>query len=546
MRRVAPLLALPVVVAVFSCGSSSGGSSPSLDASTDSTASSSGAASSSSGTGSSGGSLADSSGSSGGPDASAHPDSSSSPDSSSPDSSGSDSPADATVPINPDAFYVSTTGDDTNPGTLAKPFLTLGQAQKAMQASKTSKTTYVRAGTYEPTASGGSCVWGDASGSSIGLSSADAGETWSFYPPDGYGSAILDGQSTTGGSGGTGGNGTGCAFGASQMANVTIVGLQFQHYLYSAFWGWAVSGLTFEDNVVHDTTAASFSAGAVYLVASPGALVANNYVHDVAYMGIVVSDNSTNGDSMSNSTVSGNVVLDACTYPAAPGGNDQDGGDCGGIYFWSQATTASTNLRITNNYVRDVNAASKGAGDFGTCCTVGIYLDDGTNNVTASGNVVTGSTSSCFMIHGGQNNVFTGNLCDLGSTGAGVILRYQDDSLTTMTGNSFEHNVVVAGSSAAGGGYAGSNSPPNPMTIADNAYFNYVGTSVDSTGSGGVGSDASPTYESSGVTCWSPLLPPASLVMAAPVSFPGIAGEFGPPGFTMPQTGTAPSWPHGC
>jgi hypothetical protein len=30
------------------------------------------------------------------------------------------------------------------------------------------------------------------------------------------------------------------------------------------------------------------------------------------------------------------------------------------------------------------------------------------------------------------------------------------------------------------------------------------------------------------------------------VSFPGIAGGFGPPGFTMPQTGTAPSWPHGC
>ncbi|HEY8089440.1 MAG TPA: right-handed parallel beta-helix repeat-containing protein [Polyangiaceae bacterium] len=529
--RPALLLVLPVVVAVLSCGSSSGGpAASSPDASSDSTASSSGSSSS-------------------GGDASAHPDSSSHPSDASSDSPGDaslDSPADATIPINPDAFYVSTTGDDANPGTLAKPFLTLGQAQKAMQASAKSKTTYVRAGTYKPGASGGNCVWGNSAGSSVGLSSADAGETWSFYPPDGYGSAILDGQSTTGNSGGTGGNGTGCGFGAAQVSNVTVVGLQFQNYLYSAFWGWAVTGLTFEDNVVHHTTAASFSSGAVYLVASPGAVVQHNYIHDVAYMGIVVSDNSTSGDQMSNSTVAGNVVLDACTYPAAPGGNDQDGGDCGAIYFWSQKTTVSTNLHIANNYVRDVNPASKGAGDFGSCCTVGIYLDDGTNDVTATGNVVTGSVSSCFMIHGGQNNAFTGNLCDIGGTGSGVILRYQDDSLTTMTGNSFEHNVVVAGSSTAGGGYAGSSSPPNPMTIADNGYYNYVGSSVASTGSGGAGSDASPTYVNPGVSCWSPGITAASPVLSAPVSFPGIAGGWGPPGFAMPETGTAPSWPHGC
>src|SRR5271170_1217832 len=112
---------------------------------------------------------------------------------------------DASVPIDPSAFYVATTGDDTNPGTLAMPFLTLGQAQKAMRASSTIKTTYVRAGTYKPPQAGGTCVWGNASGSSIELTSADQGETWSFYPPDGYGSAILDGQSIAGNSGGTGG-----------------------------------------------------------------------------------------------------------------------------------------------------------------------------------------------------------------------------------------------------------------------------------------------------------------------------------------------------
>jgi hypothetical protein len=507
-----------------------GASSASADAGP-SDASSSGADGASSG--SSGGSSGSSSGSSSG-------------GSSGGDSGPHDSGADGGVPINPDAFYVATSGDDSNPGTLAKPFATLAKAQKAMQASTTNKTTYVRAGTYQPAASGGNCVWGNAAGSTIALSSADQGETWSFYPPDGYGSAILDGQSTTGNSGGTGGNGTGCGFGASQVSDVTIVGLQFQNYLYAGIWGYAATSVRLLDNEVHGTKAAAFGAGSILLVASPGATIANNYLHDVAYMGIVVSDNSAGGDQISHTTVSGNVVLDSCTWPAAPQGNDQDGGDCGGIYFWSQHTTVSTDLLIENNLVRDVNVASMGAGDFGSCCAQGIYLDDGTNNVAVSGNVVTGTKSACFQIHGGQDNVLKGNVCDLGASGNGAIVVYQDDMLTQMAGNVFEDNVVVAGSSGPGKAFVGIGSPPNAMTIANNGYFNYAGTSVASTGTGGAGSDASPTYVNPGISCWSPSLPSGSPVTGAPVSFPGITGGWGPPGFVMPMTGTAPSWPHGC
>src|ERR1019366_5099324 len=39
------------------------------------------------------------------------------------------------------AFYVSPSGHDTNAGTLAQPFLTLGKARSAMQASASIKTT---------------------------------------------------------------------------------------------------------------------------------------------------------------------------------------------------------------------------------------------------------------------------------------------------------------------------------------------------------------------------------------------------------------------
>jgi hypothetical protein len=35
-------------------------------------------------------------------------------------------------------------------------------------------------------------------------------------------------------------------------------------------------------------------------------------------------------------------------------------------------------------------------------------------------------------------------------------------------------------------------------------------------------------------------------VFNSPVSFRGIAGDWGLPDFSIPQTGTAPSWPDSC
>jgi hypothetical protein len=511
-----------------------GGPDGSLAADAPSGSSSGGADGASSSSSSSGGSIDGGSGSSSG---------GSSDGGGTPDASDA---GDGGVPIDPDAFYVATNGDDGNPGTLALPFATLAHAQTAMRASSNSKTTYVRAGTYQPPMTGATCLYGNAAGSAIELLAADQGETWSFYPPDGYGSAILDGQSTTGNSGGTGGNGVGCAFAASGASGVRIVGLQFERYLYAAFWGYQSPSVVVSDNVVHDTTAACFGAGGIIVINSPGATVMHNALHDLAYMGIVVSDSSTTGDQMSNSLVSGNVVLDACTWPAVSGGgNDENGGDCGGIYFWSHVASASTNLRIEDNLVRDVNVSSAGAGDFSSCCAQGIYLDYGTSNVSVTGNVVTGIVSACFQINGGIDDVITGNLCDLGAAAGTQIVAYQNHGVTAMTGNAFQGNVVVAGSAAGGAGFVG-NSPPNPMTVAHNAYFNYAGSSVDSASTGGAGADSSPTYVDPQVSCWAPTMAAGSPARAAPVSFPGITGGWGPPGYVLPMTGTAPSWPHAC
>ncbi len=92
------------------------------------------------------------------------------------------------------------------------------------------------------------------------LTAADSGQTWSYYPPDGYDSAILDGGST---SSSTGIQELITIDGAS---HVTIDGLQLQHFrwvgiglhgggqlsdLFPASTAMADSN-TVTNNIVHD------------------------------------------------------------------------------------------------------------------------------------------------------------------------------------------------------------------------------------------------------------------------------------------------------
>ena len=88
------------------------------------------------------------------------------------------------------AFYVATNGSDSNPGTLAAPFATLGKCQTTIQNSNIIKTCYIRAGTYQ------------LSGSGITLTSSDNGERWSYYPPDGLNTATIQYASSVGSCGG--------------------------------------------------------------------------------------------------------------------------------------------------------------------------------------------------------------------------------------------------------------------------------------------------------------------------------------------------------
>jgi hypothetical protein len=445
-------------------------------------------------------------------------------------------------------FYVATNGNDNNPGTLSEPFATLRRAQTAMKKSSI-KTTYIRAGHYKPV-TGTGC--NNGGGATVYLTTTDTGETWSYYPPDGYNSAILDGQSTEGTSGGSGGNGTGCAFSSDHASNITIIGLQFENYRFAAFSGDTGSNIKFEDNVIHNMTAAAWGAGAIASVCTPNTQVKNNYIYNISYAGIVLTAGPPCPTGISDDVVSGNVILNSCTWPAVHGfGNDQNGGDCGAIYF-HDGTSQSTNIQVNNNYIRDINKASKGAGDYGIngtngCCADGVYTDTGTHNVSITGNVIAGMISTCVQMNDPQNNVITGNICDLASdSDYQSIVIYGRGKVwpATMTGNTFRHNIVLTASSGIGFGYLGGTRTPDPMVINDNAYYNYVGSGVKYTGNAYVGSDSGPVYEDPQISGWTYNIASDSPVFSSPVSFPGLQRTWGPPGFSIPQTGTAPSCPH--
>lgn len=424
-----------------------------------------------------------------------------------------------TPPPPSSAFYVATNGSDSNAGTLAAPFATLGKCQSAMQVSSTVKTCYIRAGTYTPASTGNGC--GFTNGAVLVLGSSDDGETWSYYPADGYGSAIINGKAS--------GN-TGLGFGICSSAdNLTVNGLYFENFQISGITTSGNSPLI-ENNTVKNITSTTSASDCIGTVNALNGQILHNIVQNCAEMGIGSWPNSANGAN--NLLIAYNYVTNACTVWA----------DCGGIYIENKLGEPESGEIIEYNYVTNMSGAGGG---------LPIYLDDQTSNITVIGNVLAGSAWDCYFVHGGSNNVATGNICDLGTNGAMGLAAAQWEA-GTMSGNTWTNNIVLAAISGSnvGSGYT-CNTSPCQMTIGPNAYFNYVGSSVNSSGS--LGSDSNPVSANPNFTCgWEYTLPSNSPVYTSPPGFPtqlagwGTASFWGPPGFVIPQTATVPSPPHTC
>ena len=436
----------------------------------------------------------------------------------------------------PAGIFVSSTGNDTTgDGSISKPFATLAKAQTTMRLGGP-QIAYIRAGYYALPA-----VAQDGVSYGLHLTAADSGQTWSYYPPDGYNSAILDGGSTTSN---TGIQELMTIDGAS---HVTINGLQLQHFRWT---GIAVhgggntyfaqlfpartataDGTTVANNIIHDggydtSPTLGTGGGAFYGDGNiPSTTVMNNVIYNIAAFGIAAFSGFTppTGD-VGSLRIANNVVFSVCLRLA----------DCGALYVHDENTTAR-NIVITNNYVRDTGTATAAARP--------IYLDDGVSGASVTRNIITGIFKWAFAVHGGANNTIASNVADM--TDGNEILLYQARTgMTAMTGNVFRGNVIV--SRGGGGWYEGGSTIGAPPTIRNNVYHQYGGALLNTGGFQGLTGDSAPIFTDPQLSCWTYNVASFSPIFNAPVSFVAVPRIWGPPGYSVPQTGTPPSQPHLC
>jgi hypothetical protein len=107
-----------------------------------------------------------------------------------------------------------------------------------------------------------------------------------------------------------------------------------------------------------------------------------------------------------------------------------------------------------------------------------------------------------------------------------------------MESNYVKGNIILGDSSSASGGYI-LNTPTNPLAVQDNFTYSYGTGAISDSGSTGDVTGTNPQ-----ISGWAYTIAPGSPVFSAPVNFPGIPSAWGPPGYTIPQTGTAPSCSH--
>jgi Right handed beta helix region len=393
--------------------------------------------------------------------------------------------------------------------------------------------------------------------SALTLTSADNGETWQYYPADGVDTAIIDGGGTSV-----------AAIAVQGGSNITINGLKLQNVVQYGIFNHggtpdprepyaqnvgSASGNIFKNNEItgisirglsEGSTPNSWESGCIYnSEVTPNTQVLNNYCHDVGSMGIVVGANSdlaaSPGD-FSGTIVSGNYVGNTCQLQ----------NDCGALYAWNPNSTKSTNITIKNNFLKDYGLP----GNLGHA----IYLDYEASNCTISGNIISGSSNTAaLLVSDGNNIVFTDNIFDV-EDGSIVLLWYLNiTGHQNGTGNSFTNNIVLvnATSFSTPTGVAGNapfltsanSGPLGNFHVQNNFYCNYskIGSGPYND-TGNQFNDMSPALcnSDSGISGWNYNITASSAVFSSPVSFQPIAGGWGPPGFIVPQTGTAPSEPH--
>jgi len=423
---------------------------------------------------------------------------------------------DAMPPVDPTApaYYVAADGSASGNGSASQPFATLQQAQHAMENSSI-KTTYVEGGTYSMS-------------STLNLTSADSGE--SFISTGGSSNpAVLDGggklsnlislngannvsiegfsmentsnspvwdtkkwgqvQPNVGAIYAQNSNGDNLAFNSMNNVNVgvnmqgdsnmMVSSNQITNVQSAIDTGSSQSNVygsnntiqsNFIDNVTGYGSKLYDNVGAINIIGDSNSNVNNNVIENTAGVGIQESFKMNgSGFSISNNTI---VNADDTATTAHADTSSNPTGDDGAIHiFTGPGSTKNLNGLISNNYVdgAGANRADKA-----------VYLDDGVNGVTVSGNVLDeGGAGYAMQIHGGSDNTVEGNTFLLDSNGGGVL--YQTDGFQ-MTGNEIEGNDFIAsGNGQKAYSFMNTDSSDMPL-FSDNVYSPGLDQSPDPNG----------------------------------------------------------------
>jgi hypothetical protein len=319
------------------------------------------------------------------------------------------------------SYYVNCGAAAGGTGSSESPFNSLAQATQAMRGSLT-KVTVVS----------GMC-------SGLNLGAADSGDTFQ--------------------AGATGANISGPPVQVHRAQNVTIEGFVFQN-IPSGQWGGTInldspygswSGI--DSNLTIRWNTFLNCEGACIAGAANNSLIDSNTANGMG-------GNQT-GHPMGLATMSGlNNVLSHNLVENSQGAGfrimrassstqlvfnllrnvNQNKFDSGAIYI-RDVTRTATGIQVLNNAVVGNGPIS----NRDKC----IYLDDGTSNVTVTGNLCAGGMFGVFF-HGGSNNVATGNFLQAGNgTYAGAFQTkeaagFSWGTSTPMTGNVLANNTIHA------------------------------------------------------------------------------------------------------
>jgi hypothetical protein len=390
------------------------------------------------------------------------------------------------------AFYVSTTGSDSNPGTLSAPWRTIQHASNSVLAGD---TVFVRGGVYNES------VNISVSGSAI------AGPiTFQTFPGE---QAIVDGTGLVPSTSNPQG-----LFNITNQSYISIQGFEIRNYQTSnasatpaGIWvSGSGSKIQLLNNVIHNIVTTSETTGnafgiAVYGTSAPASLdsvtisgnqvyalrtgnsesvnvdgnvtnfaITNNIVHDNDNIGIdLIGFEGVSPDPAydfaRNGTVSGNTVYNISAINNPGEGNQYD---ANGIYV-----DGGSQVVIERNLVHDVDIGIEMASE---------HAGHVTSFVTARNNLVYSSNSVGITIRGYASNVGGTDHCTIVNN-----TLFQNDTKNTGSGefqiqyyatnNVFKNNIVYAFS---GGLFINNytSSEPDPADVDYNLYYSSLSPSM--------------------------------------------------------------------